>query len=538
MTRVVVAQSAGQHGFFERSADRLPGTIAVDDHGTLVTYADLEARANRIAHALAGFGCGPNQRVIVFTAKHADQYAGLLGILKAGGCWVPFSNAFPAERRRALTVSLEPCAVIVDSGTRDAALAMRTASGLDFPVLLLDGEDDRAAQVHGAAALAAQPSTRPVCADATGDDLAYIIFTSGSTGTPKGVMVRHRNTAHFLERCPGLFDIPPGRRFAHFSDLTFDPSIFDLFHGWATGGTVVPFNRRKYRIDPGLFLREQAIDVLFCVPTAIATLAESGQIGRPEFASVRHLLLTGEPVPPTLVRKWYDAYPNAALFNMYGTTETAIVSHCYPIPADLDITQPIPVGYPIDGMRVRLMNGDEPSAPGTPGESVVSGPQLSPGYWDNAYQTTATFVADPADPRVPQIVYRTGDRLRSDATGLHHFVGRVDDQIKVRGHRVEPGEIEQALIRCALVRDAATVAVTPGGRATDMRLVAFVRLEAGGDAASVQREVAGHLPAYMVPSATLPVLQDFPRNANGKIDRAALTRLALDYFDKENRYGT
>lgn len=534
----IPASDAYQHRYFERTADRLPGGIAVDDHGTIVTYGELEARANRIAHLLNRVGCAPNERVILFTGKHTDQYAGLLGILKAGGCWVPFSTAFPAARQHTLTESLRPCAIIADAGTYEAALALRAAASGNLPILLLDGDDNMTAQVYGEEALAAAPTTRLPRPDATTDDLAYIIFTSGSTGTPKGVMVRHRNSAHFLDLCPQLFGIAAGRRFAHFSDLTFDPSIFDLFHAWATGGTVVPFNRRKYRIDPGLFLGDQAIDVLLCVPTAIAMLAESGQIGRPEFASVRHLLLTGEPVPPALVRQWYAAYPDCVVHNLYGTTETAIISHCYPIPRDHDPAQPVPVGYALDGMRVRLMNGDRPAAPGEAGESVVSGSQISPGYWDSPYQTAAAFVADPTDPLVPQTVYRTGDRLRCDADGLHHFVGRVDDQIKVRGHRVEPGEIEQALIGCAGVRDAAIVAISPGGKAADTRLVAFVRLDHDGDANTVHREAATCLPAYMVPYATLPVLQDFPRNPNGKIDRNALARLALDSLDKEIRYGT
>ena len=529
-----------QHSFFERTADRLPEAIAVDDHGERLTYGELESRANRIAQQLIALGCGPNRRVVLFTNKHADQYAGLLAILKAGGCWIPFSAAFPAERQRSLTQSLEPSAVIVDMANFEAACVMREASGLGFPIIALGDAinfGDRP-NVFGEDALADLPPERPAVPQATPDDLAYIIFTSGSTGTPKGVMVRHRNSAHFLDLCPGLFDIPEGRRFAHFSDLTFDPSIFDLFDAWATGGTVVPFNKRKYRIDPGLFLREQAIDVLFCVPTVIATLSESGQIGRPEFSSIRHLLLTGEPVPPHLVQDWYTAYPDASMFNMYGTTETAIISHCYRIPRDIDENRPTPVGYPIEGMRVSLMNGDEPAGPGEAGESVVCGPQVSPGYWDSPFQTAAAFVADPTDSKVPQIVYRTGDRLRCDSDGLHHFVGRTDDQIKVRGHRIEPGEIEQSLIRCIGVRDAATVAVSPGSNAADTRLVAFVRLDEGADTASINRDVATRLPAWMVPSAILPVLQDFPRNANGKIDRDALTRLALDYFGKEPRYGT
>jgi len=521
-----------QHHFFERTADRLPDGVAVDDHGDGTTYRALELRANRIAHLLRAHGCAPNARVAIFTEKSADQYAAVLGALKAGGCWVPLSGAFPAARLKALVETLQPCVIVTDPANLNAALVARVEGGSTAPVLVLGGEDALEAGILGEASLASQSDQRISETQVTPEDLAYIIFTSGSTGSPKGVMVRHRNTCSFLDLCPDFFGIAPGARFAHFADLTFDPSVFDLFHAWATGGTVVPANRRSYRINPAKFLQQADINVLFCVPSVIASVDEAGHLDDVALGSVTHLLLTGEGLPPALVRRWYEVHPKGNVYNMYGTTETAIVSHWFAIPRDMDGVAPIPVGRPLPGMRVRLLVDAEAVASGQAGESVVSGPQVSPGYWNNDYMTARAFGPDPEMPDVPVITYRTGDLLRADDTGLHHFVGRRDDQHKVRGHRVELGEIEAVLARIEGVGEAAVVAVS-GDRAADTRLIAFVRTEPERAIEGLRSIAAAELPVYMVPSAILPVLGDFPRNRNGKIDRQALLRLATDSLTRK-----
>lgn len=518
------------HSFFERTVDRMSKAVAVDDDGCCTSYGDLETQANRIANLLIGLGCEPNERVVVFAEKGARQYAGVLGTLKAEGCWVPFNAAFPLQRQAYLLDVLAPRAIIADATTFEAALAARSANGADIPVIVqgmtVDVDDTG---IYDQSAIDTYPDTRPSGGNLSPDDLAYIIFTSGSTGTPKGVMVRHRNVATFLDLCSGFFDIPAGARFAHFSELTFDPSVFDLFHAWATGGTVVPLNRRRHRVNPGAFLRDRNINVLFCVPTLIASIAEAEQLTDPTLDCVTHLLLTGEVTPPALVRKWYDAHPQSTVYNMYGTTETAIVSHWYKIPHDIDGRSPVPVGYVLPDMRVRLLDNDGHEVPlGVAGESVVSGPQVSAGYWANPYLTSRVFTADPEQPSAPVTVYHTGDVLRCDRDGLYVYVGRKDTQMKLRGHRVELGEVENILMRCQGVREAAVIVVSASERAVDKRLVAFVRLDEDKDVGVLRHDAGEMLPDFMVPTAILPVLKDFPRNMNGKIDRQVLSRLAAD----------
>ncbi|MBF0353772.1 MAG: amino acid adenylation domain-containing protein [Alphaproteobacteria bacterium] len=513
-----------QHDYFERAVDRWPDAIAVEDGEARITYLDLEKRANRIAHLLQELGVGPNARVCIATGKNKEMYAALLGALKSGGCWVPLSHAFPHDRLKYLVDSLNPSAVIAEPDTASTFLELAGSSPKPFPVIVLGGE---APGTIGEKRLELCADTRPVIRDLVSDDLAYIIFTSGSTGTPKGVMVLHRNSTQFLDLCPGFFAIPPGSRFAHFSELTFDPSVFDLFHCWAVGGTLVPFNRRSWRINPSLFLDEARVDVLFTVPSVISSLRDMGKLASPGAQTVKHLLLTGEAVPARLVRQWYESNPNSTVYNMYGTTETAIVSHWCVLPSNIDPDQPAPVGKVLPGTRILLLDGDRPVKEGEVGESVVCSAQLSPGYWANPYQTQAAFVRNPLEPQLPQTAYRTGDLLRRDSEGMYFFVGRADSQVKVRGHRVELGEIESLLLGFEQVREAVVVAVSPSGDGYDNRLIAYVKLD-GAEAGPEQlgKHLAAQLPAYMVPSQIEIIEGDMPRNANGKIDRSALQGLA------------
>ncbi len=495
--------------FFEQTADEKPDGIAVDDDGTLVTYAELEARANRISHYLKSKGCGPNERVCIFTGKNANAYAAVLGALKAGACLVPLTDQMPEHRLRQIISSTEPRAVIYELGTRDRLRALEGG----YDTLELGG---------GEQALVGQPDNRPDRHDLSPSDLAYIIFTSGSTGEPKGVMVRHSNITQFLSLCHRYFNIEPGSRFAHHSDLAFDPSLFDLFHCWSTGGTLVPFNKRSYRINPGKFVVESKVNVWFSVPSAIATMAQAGQVGDESFASLKHILLTGEPIPPKLARQWLDAYPETTLYNVYGTTETAIISHWYTLPRDLDTETSVPVGEVLPGMRVSLMEHGQPVPDGEIGESVVTGAQVSPGYWRNEAENAARFIPNHIDPNLPQGSYRTGDLLVKRPDGLYTYVGRADSQVKVRGHRVELNEVETAILPFPGIDEAAVLLSKDETRPDEAYLVGFVASTEDVDTGSLTTYLQEKVPPYMVPSRFITIPGRLPRNANQKVDRRAL----------------
>lgn len=514
--------------FFERTAASAPDAIAVDDGGATVTYRDLDARVNRIAYFLIAEGVEPNDRVCILTGKNVHAYEAVLGILKAGACWVPLGADLPAERLRQLVHIIDPKFIIVEPKTLSDAKAVRDVAGASVPLLVLGGTvSEGRLGISAEAELAVQRSDRPSVEHRSPDDLAYIIFTSGSSGTPKGVMVLHRNITQFVDVCHDFFDIAEGSRFAHHSDLTFDPSLFDLFYGWARAGTVVPFNKPSYRINPALFIKQGRINVWFSVPSAVANIVDSDGLKDPAMASVKHLLLTGEPVPAAVVRAWYDAYPDVTIYNVYGTTEMAIICHWYKIPRDLDPTRPVPVGVPLPGFDIRLMDGDAVVPAGDIGECVGYGSQISPGYWADPAETQARFVRHPLDARLPQTCYRTGDLLRLRPDGLYEYCGRADNQVKVRGHRVELGEVEFALELHETVAEAAVVACKPLDSPQEAHLIAYVAGREGATPDGLRRHLEERLPRYMIPSRIVVEPLPLPRNPNGKIDRRGLSVRAV-----------
>ncbi|MBO21017.1 MAG: hypothetical protein CMM26_01365 [Rhodospirillaceae bacterium] len=509
--------------FFEQSASRTPDAVAVDDDGATMSYGALEAYANRIAHYLIAAGVEPNDRVCILMEKNAGAYAAVLGILKSGACWVPLGSGQPEERLRQLVEKIDPKTIITDASTIGEAITIRDALGPKIPLLVLGSEDSNAGESIGSESnLATHLTKKPDVTSRSPDDLAYIIFTSGSTGMPKGVMVLHRNIVQFLDICHGVFGIEEGSRFAHHSDLTFDPSLFDLFYGWSRAGTIVPFNKPSFRINPLRFLQNSRANVWFSVPSAIASLVESGGLSDPALNSLKHLILGGEMLTGNLVRSWYDAVPDSTIYNVYGTTETAIISHCYRVPKDIDPNSPVPVGKVLPGFRVRLMDGNRLAPPGGVGECFDYGSQLSAGYWSNEAETKARFVEDPLHSRLPQVWYRTGDLLRLRSDGVYEFVGRSDTQVKIRGHRIELEEVEFALENHPLVAEAAVVPSGPKGKPNEAWLVAFVAGREGVTDDLLRRHLEDRLPRYMVPIDFIIEPLMLPRNANGKIDRPLL----------------
>ncbi|WP_417845206.1 amino acid adenylation domain-containing protein [Thalassospira povalilytica] len=510
-----------QHEYFEETADKWPDHIAIDDHGHTISYGELEAYSNQIAHVLASQKVSCNDRVILFTGKNIDSYAALLGILKAGATWVPFSLAFPEERLKYLLETLRPKAIIFDDTTKGVVeiLSKANVSLLNISLGEVVGADSRIASVK------TMPTSRLKVSTANLEDLAYIIFTSGSTGHPKGVMVKHLNTSLFIEAAVEYFCFPQQSRFAHLSEFTFDPSVFDIFYCWASGGTLVPFNKKSYRINPAIFFQKQNINVMFSVPSILEALDEIGALEDEALQSIERILLTGEPVKEKLLATLHTKLPKASIYNMYGTTETAIVSHWCKLEPGEDYSRGVPVGRPLPTVRVYLMDGDHEVADGEVGESVVYGAQVSPGYWANKFLTDQVFVDNLIEKNLPQKMYRTGDLLRRDADGNHFFVGRADTMVKVRGHRVELSEIESQLRLHDAVDDAVVLLSEGGKGAFDRQLVAFVKC-VDEEPEDLRNYLVDRLPSYMVPSKVRPILHDFPRNPNGKIDKIALGRLA------------
>ncbi|HYH79361.1 MAG TPA: amino acid adenylation domain-containing protein, partial [Longimicrobium sp.] len=489
------------HHLFEAQAARTPSAAAVELDGEVLSYAALESRANRVARRLRRMGVGPETVVGICVDRTPDLVAGILGILKAGGAYLPLDPAYPPERLRYMR---EDSGARVLVAQRDLLERAGAESLADDRVLLLDADD---------AALAAEDDSR-VASGVGPENLAYLVYTSGSTGQPKGVAIRHASLVNYLswfgaEVLGGeAYDLPL------ISRLSFDAAVRQIYPPLLSGGRVRLLSEEVLR-EPAALAR--ALDgrerlVFGGVPSLWAMLLEQVEAGDADLRGLEKVLLGGEALSEELVARTLARFPGVEIWNHYGPTEATVNTTV----ARIDGTRPVGLGRPIANVRLYVVDGaGRPVPAGVPGELLVGGEGVARGYLGRAALTAERFIPDPFGAEPGGRLYRSGDRVRWRADGELEFLGRVDEQVKVRGFRIEPGEIEGALRRHPSVRDAA-VAVRGGA------LVAYVVAEGewpGVDALRVH--LAGQLPDYMVPGAFV-TLDALPLSPNGKVDRRAL----------------
>jgi amino acid adenylation domain-containing protein len=507
-TRAEFQRDALVHTLFEAQAHREPGRLALRCGDVDRSYGELDAQANRIAHALRGMGVRRGALVGLHVERNADLLAAMLGVLKAGGAYVPLDPAYPVERLNYM---------VTDAGLTALVTQAPLAAALGWPrdrSLLLD-ED--------AAALLELPTTAPPAATTTEADAeqpAYVIYTSGSTGKPKGVRVPHRAVVNFLEsmqREPGL---TAEDRLVAVTTLSFDIAVTELLLPLTVGAQIVLASRDE-AVDgallAGLIARSGAT-VMQATPATWRLLVEAGWRGSPSFKA----LCGGEALAPDLAQTL--AARTGALWNMYGPTETTVWSTCCRI--DAGASEAIAIGRPFANTVVRILDERLQLCPiGIPGEIFIGGDGLTSGYHHRPELTAERFVADPFATLPDARLYRTGDRGRWRADGLLEHLGRNDFQVKVRGYRIEPGEIEAGLQTHPQVARAVVVAleVQPG----DVRLVAYVVARAAGRATdtALHAHLKITLPEYMVPQHFV-WLASIPLLPNGKVDRRALPPVA------------
>ncbi|MFC7844882.1 amino acid adenylation domain-containing protein [Streptomyces sp. NPDC057382] len=474
----------------EAQAARTPDATAVAAEGVTLTYREVDTRAGRLAAELVRRGVGPESVVAVALPRSAELVVALLAVLKAGGAYLPADPRYPGHRLRAVLEEARPCLVLTDSAT---AL---TLPEHDAPHLLLDTLDP-AGDVAG-------PLPR-----VHAEQLAYVMYTSGSTGTPKGVAITHANVVNGVLRLASRVGLAPGKRMLAGASVNFDVSAFEIFTTLATGGIVEV-------VRDVLVLGERTAwsgAVISTVPSAFAELAD--QIA--DRTAVETLVFAGEALPLTLVEKVRGAFPGARIVNAYGQSESFYATTCT-VTGDTHGPGNAPVGTPLGNMRTYVLGpGLAPVPQGTVGELYVGG-SVGRGYHGRAALTVERFVADPYGEPGSRM-YRTGDLARWNADGLLEYVGRADTQVKVRGFRVEPGEVEAAFTAHP---DIAQAAVVARGSGVGKKLVAY--LVPSGETTTVQELrgfAAERLPEFMVPSA-LVLLDRLPLMPNGKLDRAAL----------------
>jgi len=532
-------RDASIHALFAAQAARTPGAVAVEFGAAVLTYAELDARANGLAARLRAAGVGAEGRVGVSMERSAELVVAMLGALKAGAAYVPLDPSYPAERLAfmledagvgALVVRGEVPAALEDFGgpvlfvsVDDAVVAEDPISAdepesIDGPVSIGESIPSPAEGNDGVPPGSSPSSADGAAADVPADGLAYVVYTSGSTGTPKGIGVPHRGVVR-LVRNTDYLPFEGDERIAQISNGSFDAITFEVWGALLNGGTVVGFEREVI-LSP----RELAGALgSRRVTTAFVTTALFNQVARrrPDgFGTLRHLLFGGEAVDPATVRAVLEAGAPGRLLHVYGPTESTTYATWHLIEAVPAEAATIPIGLPLANTTGYVLDGARPCNVGEPGELYLGGDGLARGYLGRAAMTAERFVPDALSGTPGARLYRTGDLVRRLECGAVEFLGRADSQVKVRGFRIEPGEVEAALRELPTVREAAVVVRTDGG---EKRLVAYVVAADGAvlSPAGLRDALSGRMPDYMVPTAFV-ALDAIPLTPNGKTDRRAL----------------
>lgn len=510
----------GIHELFEAQAQQMQDAVALVFEDEQLTYGELNRRANRLAHHLHRLGVGPEVPVGICAERSLEMIVGVLGVLKAGGAYVPLDPILPQERLGF---------ILQDTQARILLTQQRLAASLPHPthVICLDAQwmNEELESDHGL-----YSSVRP-------ENPAYIIYTSGSTGRPKGVVVEHRQIVNYLYGILDRMQLAPEASYATVSTLAADLGNTVIFSSLCTGGCLHVIAQDTI-FDPkalDAYFQQHLIDCLKIVPTHLAGL----QTAWPSAACMprRLLILGGEASPVDWIRNLQAAAPGCDILNHYGPTETTIGVLTYRV----NSSEPwqglasLPLGRPLSNTRVYVLDADlQPVPVGVPGELYIGGAGLARGYLNRPDLTAEHFIPDPLSGKSGQRLYATGDRARYRADGTLEFLGRADNQIKIRGYRVELGEVESAMSQHPAVSECVVVDRENEGSFGDKRLIAYVVLAPSLDATAhdLRQYLQGRLADYMLPS-TFVILSALPLTPNGKVDRQALRALEPDKSNLE-----
>ncbi|WP_223198842.1 amino acid adenylation domain-containing protein [Solihabitans fulvus] len=516
----MIDQHATLYGLFREAARRSPDATAIEVGEDAPTYREFVELVDRLAAALVDTAGRRPHAVGLLATRSLAAYAGYLAALRLGAIVVPLNPAFPAGRNRGMCAAVGVDVVVVDE------------SGAAQAEEVLDGGDIVALPLHGAWR-EGLPAAWEAAYDGKPEDVAYVLFTSGSTGTPKGVPIRHSNVTSYLAFCVERYEVRPGCRLSQVFELTFDPSVFDLFAAWSTGATLVVPQQAEV-LTPARFVAGRGITHWFSVPSVISLARRLRGLRPGSMPGLRWSVFAGETLTVAQARAWAAAAPASVLDNGYGPTELTVTCTAYRLPADpADWPETsngtLPIGPAYDRLDAVLVTED--GTVGTDGELCMRGAQRFDGYLDPAHdrgrflrgEERFTVVEGPV---LPSDWYRTGDRVRIEHGEIVH-IGRLDDQVKVHGYRIELGEIESALRSHPAVLDVVVLAAPEQGG--ELLLHALYTGEAVAED-ELTAVVGGRLPAYMVPSSVHHV-DTFPVNASGKVDRR---RLAAELDDRQD----
>ena len=498
------------------AAERFGDRVAFRDAYGEITFTELKTASRKLATALMkATDTGRTRPVMVYLPKSINSIVSFMGSMYSGSPYVPMDYAVPLARFSATAKNLCPTAVITD----DAGKEKLDTLGLDFPVLVFD--ELLHCDVDNTV-------IDRVINTATDLDAAYIMYTSGSTGTPKGVTISHRAVLDYTRWLTDTFDITPDSIIGMQSAFHFDNSVFDMFLALYIGCTTVIIPEVLFMYPEKLFdfLEEQEISIIFWVPTVMISVANSGILKEKKLSKLKLILFAGEVMPIRQLNEWIKSYPDCKFVNMYGPTEATDIVLYYVVDREFSAGETLPIGIPCANMKALILDADgKLCKKGEQGELCIGGSGISSGYWNSPEITEKAFIQNPLNTMYCDRLYRTGDLVYEAEDGNIIFCGRADSQIKLRGNRIELGDIEAAAAAMDNIKNCCAMF------SHDTEEI-FLFLET--DAEIVQRkfnmELKKILPAYMIPQKIIS-MSTFPHTPSGKIDRQLLKK---NYITERN----
>ncbi|HEX4922754.1 MAG TPA: amino acid adenylation domain-containing protein [Bdellovibrionales bacterium] len=513
----------------ERNAKTFAANVAVAAKGAKITYAELDAYSNRIANFAAANGAASGDRIGIYMEKSIDTVAALFGALKAGCAYVPLDPTSPVERTSYIARNCGLKGIFTDQNKLAAALEVAAQnSEVAFVACLTAGfavEDAPAgAKRFGREAVDRFPS-EPSGRAAAGGDPAYILYTSGSTGRPKGVTLTHKNALEFVNWSIAYFGITSTDRLSSHAPFHFDLSILDIYAALGTGAQLclVPSGISYFPTSLAKFIEDAGITVWYSVPSILVQMAQYGELEQRDLSSLRTVIYAGEVFQYPFLNLLRTQLPRARIVNLYGPTETNVITYYDLADGPAELTENVPIGKPCPYVEALIVDeSNRPVPQGQPGELIVQCTTLMPGYWNDP-EKTRKVIKPVTIGGATRDFYFTGDIVEQRADGNLIYRNRRDHMVKVRGFRVELGEVEAALAALEGVLEGVVVAVPD--METGNRLVAFVTLKAGSALTpeSVKQGCGKHVPLYMVPEA-VTILPELPKTSTGKIDRVKLAQ--------------
>jgi aspartate racemase len=496
---------------FEEVVSQYPRRIALASGSRRLTYSELNVAANSLARKLRDMGVAPGIMVGCCIERSVEMIVAFLAVLKAGGAYVPLDASYPKER---LDYMLAETSGPVMLSQRSLLPALGQQN---IPVLCVDE-----------IALASFPADANFASVGAATDLAYVMYTSGSTGQPKGVMVENRAVAR-LVRNTNFCRFGPEEVFLQFAPVSFDASTLEIWGPLLNGGTLALMPPRAASLEElGRAIREYGVTTLWLTSGLFNLMVEQRL---EDLRPIRQLLAGGDVLSSRHVRKVLDALPGCTVINGYGPTENTTFTCCHVMRKGDSIPESVPIGRPISNTRVYILDDSlSPVPPRTPGELYAGGDGVARGYLSDPIQTAEKFLSDPFSGDLDARMYRTGDLARWREDGVVEFLGRIDNQVKIHGYRIEPGEIEIALRTHKMIHQVCVV--THVGEDGSKRLVAYFTTADNAELSGkdVKQFLSGKIPAHMVPALFVHVVA-LPLSPNGKVDRAALPPPVFDRED-------